>query len=103
MYKYIQSLILLIHGIRENYEICISHLFEKPMDEVLGSPFTNVYLKIIFWGYFILRLNIIKRLSNLNIPECSKLWNSLLLLSFLPYIFLLHFLMYFPGSEPLCH
>lgn len=35
MYKYIQSLILLVHGISENYEICVSHLFDKPMDEVL--------------------------------------------------------------------
>ena len=50
MYKYIQSLILLIHGISENYEICISQLFEKPLDEVLGSPFIIVHLKTIFLG-----------------------------------------------------
>lgn len=84
MYKYIQSLILLAHGISENYEICVSHLFDKPTDEVLSSPFSNVHLKTIFWNYFILRLNIIKRLNTLNIPECSKLWNSYFLCSFFP-------------------
>lgn len=48
MYKYIQSLILLVHGISENYEIYVSYLFDKPTDEVLSSPFTNVHLKTIF-------------------------------------------------------
>lgn len=53
MYKYIQSLILLVHRISENYEIFVSHLLEKPMDEVLSNPFTNAHLKAIIWGYFI--------------------------------------------------
>lgn len=68
-----------VYGISEDYDIYVSHLFDKLMNEVLHNPFTDVHLKTICSRYFILRTEHNEKTKQ---TERSRMFKAVELLAF---------------------